>query len=174
MTFSCPGSSNEVMTERQLTVLNVGGTKYTTTVATLTNPIEPNSFFAKMYSGAYAVTDETFLDRDGGKFAYILEYLRTSWAARTPKHLDTESLLREAVYFGLDNLVKILTDRCVEEQNKPMLEVGKVETLPPGTPAYIKNVGTEKDVVLQFGIPQGLVGMPGPRGPPTIGPTEWQ
>jgi len=35
--------------------------------------------------------------------------------------------------------------------------VGAVTTLPAGTPAYVTNVGTEQDVILDFGIPAGAI-----------------
>lgn len=34
-------------------------------------------------------------------------------------------------------------------------KVGSTITLPPGTPAYANNVGTDKDIVIDFGIPKG-------------------
>ena len=36
------------------------------------------------------------------------------------------------------------------------VRVGETETLPPGTPAYVENVGTPTDIVLNFGIPEGV------------------
>ena len=39
--------------------------------------------------------------------------------------------------------------------------VGSVTTLPPGSPATIANVGTIKDMVLNFGIPAGIQGIQG-------------
>lgn len=38
------------------------------------------------------------------------------------------------------------------------VSVGDVVTLPPGSPATVENVGTEQDVVLDFGIPEGIQG----------------
>lgn len=41
--------------------------------------------------------------------------------------------------------------------------IGKVATLPAGSQAYVKNVGTVDDMILEFGIPcgsQGLTGAP--------------
>ena len=34
--------------------------------------------------------------------------------------------------------------------------VGETETLPAGEPAYVENVGTPTDIVLNFGIPEGV------------------
>lgn len=43
--------------------------------------------------------------------------------------------------------------------------VGETETLPAGEPAYVENVGTPTDIVLNFGIPQGVQGEQGVQGP---------
>ena len=42
--------------------------------------------------------------------------------------------------------------------------VGDTETLPAGEPAYVENVGTPTDIVLNFGIPQGIQGEKGEQG----------
>ena len=58
--------------------INVGGKKFTTTLATLTSI--PESKLAKMFTGALPITkddkDVYFIDRNGEYFAYILDYLR--------------------------------------------------------------------------------------------------
>ena len=45
--------------------------------------------------------------------------------------------------------------------------VGTVTTLPTGSQATVKNVGTLNDVLLDFGIPQGPQGPAGPQGDAT-------
>lgn len=45
------------------------------------------------------------------------------------------------------------------------VDVGDTATLEPGEPATVKNVGTIRDAVLNFGIPKGKTGATGPRGP---------
>ncbi|MBQ2890059.1 MAG: hypothetical protein IJE44_00235 [Clostridia bacterium] len=42
--------------------------------------------------------------------------------------------------------------------------VGEVKTLTPGKSAYVKNTGTSRDLVLEFGIPKGEKGAKGDRG----------
>jgi len=42
--------------------------------------------------------------------------------------------------------------------------VGDTETLSAGEPAYVENVGTPTDIVLNFGIPQGIQGEQGEQG----------
>lgn len=62
--------------------LNVGGTKFTTTLSTLTKT--PNSMLAAMFSGRFAATTDEknrfFIDRDGKHFGTILNYLRDGFA----------------------------------------------------------------------------------------------
>ena len=45
------------------------------------------------------------------------------------------------------------------------VEVGTTTTLPAGSNATVTNSGTETDVVLNFGIPQGIKGDTGAQGP---------
>lgn len=44
--------------------------------------------------------------------------------------------------------------------------LGTVETLPPGSDAYVENVGTERNQIWNIGIPQGVKGEQGMEGPP--------
>lgn len=44
------------------------------------------------------------------------------------------------------------------------IKIGKVATLQAGQKAYVRNVGTDTDAILDFGIPQGVIGMTGPGG----------
>ena len=45
------------------------------------------------------------------------------------------------------------------------ISIGTVTTLPAGSNATVVNSGTSMDAVLDFGIPQGIQGETGPRGP---------
>lgn len=47
--------------------------------------------------------------------------------------------------------------------------VGTVTTLPPGSPASVVNVGTVKDMVLNFGIPSGIQGIQGEAATIAVG-----
>ena len=49
--------------------------------------------------------------------------------------------------------------------------VGSVTTLPPGSPATVVNVGTAKDMVLNFGIPAGVQGIQGIAATIAVGST---
>ena len=63
-------------------VVNVGGTRYTTSLTTLLS--EENSFFTGMLGGDWAETDEQelFIDRDGELFKQVLRFLRASQEGR--------------------------------------------------------------------------------------------
>lgn len=52
-----------------------------------------------------------------------------------------------------------------------MVSVGTVTTLPPGSPATVVNVGTAKDMVLNFGIPAGVQGIQGVAATVAVGST---
>jgi hypothetical protein len=94
-------------------ILDVGGEKYITSVDTLTR--EKDSFFTALFSKQWELERDPddksiFIDGNGKIFTYILEYLRTSivpnnvWKDETTLH----SLIIEAQYFGLHNLIDLL------------------------------------------------------------------
>ena len=81
--------------------LNVGGTKFETTKATLEQFV-PEGMLALMFSGRFKVDsdkdDYVFLDRDGTHFRKILNFLRTGHASwYDDKHKDEE--LRQELQF---------------------------------------------------------------------------
>ena len=84
--------------------VNVGGTVYTTTLATLTR-VEGSMLGAL----AEALSDDEvlFIDRDGPSFRYVLNYLRDPFAKpllpRDPTELD--QLARETDFYGLPGLL---------------------------------------------------------------------
>lgn len=96
-------------TTQGLIKLNVGGTRYTTSLATLT--AIPEAYFSSLFSGDWqqvlTAEGEVFLDRDGERFKIILEYLRAArdqQAFLVPRNLERRelaSLAAEAQYFGL-------------------------------------------------------------------------
>jgi hypothetical protein len=83
--------------------LNVGGSRFTTTVSTLTR--DADSFFAKMFSGRFELKRDSagsltaFIDRDGTHFRHVLNYLRdgASVVAALPL-TSTERLELEQVW----------------------------------------------------------------------------
>ena len=84
--------------------VNVGGTVYMTTLATLTR-VEGSMLGAL----AEALSDDEvlFIDRDGPSFRYVLNYLRDPFAKpllpRDPAELD--QLARETDFYGLPGLL---------------------------------------------------------------------
>ena len=87
--------------------LNVGGSHYTTTLLTLTKG--QDNMLSAMFSGNYtAVCDKDgryFIDADGANFKYVLNYLRYG---ELPQPNIAETVYREAVYFGIQELVQEL------------------------------------------------------------------
>jgi hypothetical protein len=87
--------------------LNVGGRIFETTVKTLT--CFPDSYFAIMLSGRWAVEDTIWLDRDGDVFSHVLSFLRAAVEgepyslAYLPAHA-LQQLAREAHFFQLNEL----------------------------------------------------------------------
>lgn len=95
--------------------LNVGGQVYYTRRATLTSM--PNSLLAKMFAPrkdtsadmARDTKGRCFIDRDGFLFRYVLDYLRDKHVVLPDHFPERGRLKREAEYFQLPELVKILT-----------------------------------------------------------------
>ncbi|XP_065837341.1 uncharacterized protein [Oscarella lobularis] len=90
--------------------LNVGGTKYATSLSTLTRS-QPNSMLAAMFSGRHNIEIDNegavFIDRDGPSFAYVLSYLRNaaSIGDRLPRERHVlHQLLKEADYYQLPEM----------------------------------------------------------------------
>lgn len=94
-------------------VVNVGGTRYTTSLTTLLS--EENSFFTGMLGGDWAETDEQelFIDRDGELFKHVLRFLRASQegrlqVVRSLTRTERALLHEEAKFYQLDHLSMLL------------------------------------------------------------------
>lgn len=108
--------------------LNVGGQVYVTKHSTLLSV--PDSTLAAMFSpssprGGARRRGELprdsrarfFIDRDGFLFRYVLDYLRDKQLA-LPEHFpEKERLLREAEYFQLPDLVKLLSPKVTKQNS---------------------------------------------------------
>jgi len=99
----------------QKVVLDIGGTHYSTSCSTLTK--YPDSLLGVMFSGNHDLDSmkssdgSFFIDRDGARFKYILDYLRDGKEVveSFPKsHEELLGLLREAKYYQLEGLVSAL------------------------------------------------------------------
>lgn len=122
--------------------LNVGGQVYITRYPTLISI--PGSLLWEMFSQnnvrllARDSKGRYFLDRDGFLFRYILDYLRDQQLV-LPEHFPERSRLqREAEYFKLPELVKILAPKISKqnsagddafpsdsEDQSPSIEIGR-------------------------------------------------
>ena len=94
--------------------LDVGGLKYTTTMATLR--AEKGSMLEAMFSGQYPIKKQSdgtvFIDRDGRHFHYILNYLRGSVTALEDLPLQEivlKELIKEADFYQLLGMKSILS-----------------------------------------------------------------
>jgi len=89
-------------------ILNVGGNRFDTSVATLVK--DQNSMLAAMFSGRYRMKVEEdgsyFIDRDGSHFRYVLNYLRDNTVSLPPNRQIHLELLREANFYQLVGLVE--------------------------------------------------------------------
>ncbi|XP_074085621.1 BTB/POZ domain-containing protein KCTD8 isoform X3 [Macrotis lagotis] len=108
--------------------LNVGGQVYVTKHSTLLSV--PDSTLASMFSppsprGGGRRRGELprdsrarfFIDRDGFLFRYVLDYLRDKQLS-LPEHFpEKERLLREAEYFQLADLVKLLAPKVTKQSS---------------------------------------------------------
>lgn len=90
--------------------LNVGGQFYTTTRPTFQR--YPNSLLARIANGQLHMPrdDRNFLviDRDGGVFRHILNYLRTDRVLLPDGFREVALLKEEASYYELPELVTVL------------------------------------------------------------------
>ena len=97
--------------------LDVGGTVYKSSLATLTK--YPDSRLAKMISESDScdriVFDETegsyFLDRDGALFRFVLNFCRNSRLALPQNFQELDLLYEEALYFDIKPMIEAVERR---------------------------------------------------------------
>ena len=85
---------------------NVGGTKYE--VARSLIQRYPNTMLARMISEEWqnsngSNTNELFIERDGDRFRYVLDYLRDGKII-LPITIPKSSLMEELKYYGIENV----------------------------------------------------------------------
>ncbi|KAL4631239.1 BTB/POZ domain-containing protein KCTD16 [Arapaima gigas] len=101
--------------------LNVGGQVYYTRHGTLTSV--PNSLLGKIFSSKKDPSNDLardpkgryFIDRDGFLFRYVLDYLRDKQVVLPDHFPEKGRLKREAEYFQLPDLVRILTPEDLKQ-----------------------------------------------------------
>lgn len=85
--------------------IDVGGTIYTSSLETLTK--YPESKLAKLFNGQIPIVLDSlkqhyFIDRDGGMFRHILNFMRNSRLLIAEDFPDLELLLEEARYYEVE------------------------------------------------------------------------
>jgi hypothetical protein len=99
--------------------LNVGGTHYEVSRSLM--EMYPDTMLARMISDEWSNKDgqEVFIDRNGPRFQYVLDYMRDQKAALA-MNVTKESILTELEYFGFQNVQGESIDQ--EKANKQALE----------------------------------------------------
>mmetsp|Transcript_8685 Transcript_8685/g.11646 ORF Transcript_8685/g.11646 Transcript_8685/m.11646 type:complete len:264 (+) Transcript_8685:36-827(+) len=93
------------LTTKTTVQFNVGGKKYEVSRSMLGQ--HSDTMLARMASGTWQRDTESclFVERDGGRFQYVLDYMRDGEVTLPAAGSVTkESLLKELVYFGFSNV----------------------------------------------------------------------
>ncbi|XP_063986802.1 BTB/POZ domain-containing protein Tiwaz isoform X1 [Diachasmimorpha longicaudata] len=111
--------------------IDVGGTIYTSSLETLTK--YPESRLAKLFNGNIPIMLDSlkqhyFIDRDGGMFRHILNFMRNSRLLIPDNFADLDLLLEEARYFDIGPMC-----RQLEQMKKDRLKNGVMS--PPSPPS---------------------------------------
>ncbi|XP_023246791.1 BTB/POZ domain-containing protein kctd15-like [Copidosoma floridanum] len=112
--------------------IDVGGTIYTSSLETLTK--YPESRLAKLFNGSIPIVLDSlkqhyFIDRDGGMFRHILNFMRNSRLLIPENFADLDLLLEEARYFDIAPMT-----RQLEQLKKERIKNGGAPT--PTTPLF--------------------------------------
>ncbi|CAB9525465.1 expressed unknown protein [Seminavis robusta] len=94
---SCKGKCHEIVR------LNVGGTKYKVSRSLIET--YPDTMLAKIISKTWQhdPNSEVFIDRDGERFRYVLDYMRDQ-KAFVAMNVSKASIIKELEYFGFENV----------------------------------------------------------------------
>ncbi|XP_076169699.1 BTB/POZ domain-containing protein twz [Ptiloglossa arizonensis] len=106
--------------------IDVGGTIYTSSLETLTK--YPESRLAKLFNGSIPIVLDSlkqhyFIDRDGGMFRHILNFMRNSRLLIPENFADLDLLLEEARYFDIAPMC-----RQLEQMKKERIKNGSTTT----------------------------------------------
>ena len=91
--------------------VNVGGKLFSTFRSTLTIK---STYFSKRLSGRFSDADdrEIIIDRDHEPFSIMLSYLRSGKLLISSGKLLFRSVLIEADFYGIDEIVNMVRDKC--------------------------------------------------------------
>ncbi|XP_015514108.1 BTB/POZ domain-containing protein Tiwaz [Neodiprion pinetum] len=112
--------------------IDVGGTIYTSSLETLTK--YPESRLAKLFNGSIPIVLDSlkqhyFIDRDGGMFRHILNFMRNSRLLIPENFADLDLLLEEARYFEIAPMC-----RQLDQMKKERIKNGGTGSSPSPTP----------------------------------------
>ncbi|XP_015586300.1 BTB/POZ domain-containing protein kctd15 isoform X2 [Cephus cinctus] len=112
--------------------IDVGGTIYTSSLETLTK--YPESRLAKLFNGSIPIVLDSlkqhyFIDRDGGMFRHILNFMRNSRLLIPDNFTDLDLLLEEARYFDIAAMC-----RQLEQMKKERIKNGATMSSPSPPP----------------------------------------
>lgn len=101
-------SVSDIQKFKPIVKVNVGGTKFTTSLTTLRR--FPDTMIGAMYSGRHELVQDDegyhFIDRDGTHFRYFLNFLRTPEAFECDlTGTALKELKNECEYYGLQHLM---------------------------------------------------------------------
>ncbi|XP_043474501.1 BTB/POZ domain-containing protein kctd15 isoform X1 [Leptopilina heterotoma] len=113
--------------------IDVGGTIYTSSLETLTK--YPESRLAKLFNGSIPIVLDSlkqhyFIDRDGGMFRHILNFMRNSRLLIPDNFADLDLLLEEARYFDIAPMC-----RQLEQMKKDRIKNGATTSSPSPPPS---------------------------------------
>lgn len=113
--------------------IDVGGTIYTSSLETLTK--YPESRLAKLFNGSIPIVLDSlkqhyFIDRDGGMFRHILNFMRNSRLLIPDNFADLDLLLEEARYFDIAPMC-----RQLEQMKKERIKNGSTTMMTTSSPS---------------------------------------
>jgi hypothetical protein len=95
--------------------LNVGGTRYEVSRSLI--ELHPDTMLARMISEEWSSGNdqEVFIDRNGPRFQYVLDYMRDQ-KATLAMNVTKESILTELEYFGFANVPSDSIDQTISNR----------------------------------------------------------
>ncbi|XP_017770133.1 PREDICTED: BTB/POZ domain-containing protein kctd15 isoform X2 [Nicrophorus vespilloides] len=128
--------------------IDVGGTIYTSSLETLTK--YPESRLAKLFNGTIPIVLDSlkqhyFIDRDGGMFRHILNFMRNSRLLIPDNFNDVDLLLEEARYFDIAPMIRQLEQLKKEKiKNGAFSTTGSSKSLLGGRPQSTSNLDNSR------------------------------